>query len=192
MTEHKQIIFRRGNRVSLRLLTQEDVVQITEWMNDQEVTAFLSACFPLHLSQEEKWIEDVNQSTKDFVFGLQTNDNHFIGVMGLHGINFIDRFGKTGAYIGNKEYWGKGYGSEAKMILLDYAFNTLNLRKINSSVAAFNPRSHNYLKKCGYKEEGVRKKQIFHNGEYHDEILLSVFQEDWLALWRQFQEQQKV
>ncbi len=62
--------------------------------------------------------------------------------MGIHRINWKDRTATTGAVIGEKAYWDKGYGSEAKMLVLDYAFNMLNLRKICSQVLAFNKRSH--------------------------------------------------
>jgi RimJ/RimL family protein N-acetyltransferase len=93
--------------------------------------------------------------------------------------------------IGEKEYWGKGYGTEAKMLLLHYAFDTLNLRKICSSVISFNERSHKYSLKCGYKEEGRRKAQLFRDGKYWDEIQLAVFRKDWLLLWKKFQAEQK-
>jgi RimJ/RimL family protein N-acetyltransferase len=77
--------------------------------------------------------------------------------------------------IGEKEYWGKGYGTEAKMLLLDYAFNVLNLRKITSGVIAFNERSYNYSMRCGYKREGILKSHIYRDGKYWDVYQLAVF-----------------
>ncbi len=106
--------------------------------------------------------------------------------MGIHRINWKDRTATTGAVIGEKAYWGKGYGSEAKKLLLDYAFNELNLRKICSGALAFNGRSQAYSKKCGYEVEGVLKQHIFKNGEYHDLVQLAVFKEQWLPLWKKF------
>ena len=72
------------------------------------------------------------------------------------------------------------------MLLLNYAFNTLNLRKIVSRVVSFNRRSKAYSEKCGYKVEGVLKKDIFKDGEYHDLICMAVFKDDWLPLWEKF------
>ena len=92
----------------------------------------------------------------------------------------------TGALIGDKDYWGKGFGTDAKMILLDYAFNTLGLRKILSAVIDYNKRSLRYSLHCGYKIEGVRKKQIFRNGRFRDEFMLAVFKKDWLPIWRRY------
>jgi RimJ/RimL family protein N-acetyltransferase len=59
-------------------------------------------------------------------------------------------------------------------------------------VYAFNKRSLRYNLKCGYKVEGVRKKQIFRNGKYHDEILIAVFKEDWLPIWERYQNSIKI
>lgn len=101
-------------------------------------------------------------------------------------INWQNRTAVTGAVIGEKNYWGKGYGTEAKMILLDYAFNTLNLRKITSSVKAFNKRSLAYSLHCGYVIEGRLRDQHFVGGRYWDDIILGLFKEQWLPHWQKF------
>jgi RimJ/RimL family protein N-acetyltransferase len=108
-------------------------------------------------------------------------------MMGIHRINWKDRTANTGAFIGEKQYWGKGYGTDAKMVLIDYAFNTLGLRKLSSHVYAFNERSIAYSKHCGYVEEGRLIRQRFIEGEYHDEVILSLFKEQWLPYWDAYQ-----
>ena len=105
-----------------------------------------------------------------------------IGVMGLHQINAKDGTAVTGSFIGEKQYWSKGYGTEAKKLVLGYAFNTLNLRKIRSMVYYFNGRSKRCLEKCGYHQEGVLERQNYRNGKYVDEILMAIFKEDFLKL----------
>lgn len=106
--------------------------------------------------------------------------------MGLHEINWINRNAVTGTLIGEKEHRGKGYGTDAKMLLLDFAFNALGLHKVCSRVFAFNGRSRRYGEKCGYTVEGVLKEQHFHNGEFHDELVMAVFRRDWLPLWEAY------
>jgi RimJ/RimL family protein N-acetyltransferase len=110
--------------------------------------------------------------------------------MGLHHISWIHRTATTGALIGEAQYRGNGYGTEAKMLLLDYAFRTLNLRKVCSNVIAFNERSQRYNEKCGYQVEGTQRKHIFRGGVYHDLILMAVFCEDWLPLWEAWKSQE--
>jgi len=91
------------------------------------------------------------------------------------------------AIIGEKDYWGKGYGTDAKMSLLYYAFRILNLHRVASSVYEFNTRSLDYNKHCGYKVEGVLRKNCFKEGQYYDEILLGVFREEWELIWDYYQ-----
>lgn len=102
--------------------------------------------------------------------------------MGLHKIDYVNGIAETGAMLGAKDQWNQGYGAEAKMLILEYAFLTLNLRKILSTTIAKNKGSIKHNQNCGYKIDGVRKKHFYRNGKYHDEVLLSVFKKDWLKL----------
>lgn len=183
-----RIVFRMGKRIYLRPVLKEDVPKLTVWINDPEVTMFLKASLPMSPDDEEEWFNKL-RTRKDTDITLAivlVETDEIIGVISLHKVNRQDGTATTGSLIGHKDCWGKGYGSEAKMLLLDWAFNTLNMRKINSSVLAYNSRSKKALEKCGYKEEGVRKKQIYRLGEYHDEILMAVFRENFTPFWENF------
>lgn len=122
------------------------------------------------------------------MLAVETLAGRFIGTMGLYRINWKDRVATTGALIGEKDCQGEGYGTDAKMTLLDSTFNTLNRRKICASVYSFNERSLRYLKRTGYAVEGVRKEQVYKDGRYWDEILLGLFKKEWLPLWERYQE----
>lgn len=185
------IVFMRSNRVTLRPLAQDDIPLLTRWINDPEVIQYLNAYLPMMETEEENWLQNMQSSQhSDICFAIVV-DEKMIGNMGIHNIDWRHRTAVTGTIIGEKEYWGYGYGTEAKMLLLAYAFNTLNLRKIRSSVLAFNERSHRYSMKCGYKEEGRLKEQLFRHGQYWDEILLAVFKDNWLPLWEQFEKEHR-
>ncbi len=192
MKKIEPVIFRRGQKVHLCIVLKAYLPLITKWINDPEVTRYLGSYMPQYERNEEQWLERLaEKKNTDMVFALVTKNGEMIGIMGLHQINSKDGTATTGALIGEKRFWGRGYGSEAKMLLLDYAFNTLNLRKICSAALAFNGRSVRYSKKCGYEEEGVRKAQFYKNGAYHDEILLAVFRDQWLPFWKRFQKSRK-
>lgn len=187
MTENP-VVFLKGKKVSLRPVEKTDLPQIVRWINDPEVRLFLESWLPQSSADEEKWIESLGKrKDTNIVLAIETVQGKHIGLMGLHNIKWRDRVADTGAMIGEKEFWGKGYGSEAKILLLEYAFNTLNLRKICSAAYAFNARSINYSLKCGYKEEGRQRGHIFRAGEYHDKVLLAIFQEDFLPVWEKYQ-----
>lgn len=185
-------MFRKGPRVTLRPLAKDDVPTITRWINDPEVTQFLLVHLPSSESEELEWVESLDKKKgKDVVLAIMVSGK-IIGTIGIHGINWKDRVAITGTLIGEKRYWGRGYGTEAKMLLLDYAFNTLNLRKICSNVIAFNDRSYRYSLSCGYKVEGRLKAQYFRKGQYWDSIQLGLFREDWLPLWEKFRKKHKL
>ena len=95
-------------------------------------------------------------------------------------INYVDGTAETGTVIGEKEFWGKGYGMVAKILLLRFAFLQLNLRKIYSRAVAFNGRSLRYSQKCGYKVEARLKNDRYCDGTYHDMVILSVYRKSWV------------
>lgn len=182
------IVFLKGKKTVLRPFRESDIPLITKWMNDPEVTQFIRSYLPITEPEERTWFADLSKRKPyDIVLGIEV-EGKLIGTMGIHGIKWADRTATTGALIGEKEYWGKGYGTDAKMVLLNYAFNTLNLRKLCSSVIAFNTRSLRYSLHCGYTIEGRKKKQIFRHGRYYDEIMLGLFKNDWLPYWKKYKE----
>ena len=183
-----EVVFLRGKRVNLRPPTKADIPYFLRWMNSEEVRQYVTSFLPVMEADEDEWLERVRKNKENDVVLVIVDQKTSkpIGVMGIHRINWVSRVATTGAIIGEKTYWGKGYGSEAKMLLLQYAFETLNLRKICSLVFGFNERSVAYSKKCGYRVEGVLKDHHFKNGAYCDEIHMAVFREWWLPIWDRF------
>lgn len=189
MSEENRVVFLRGKKTVLRPPMKSDLPKVVQWINDPEVRYFVTGHFPQTELDEEEWLKNLSKKKEtDVVLVIETSDGTPIGIMGLHRINWRDLVATTGALIGEKEYWGKGYGGEAKLLLLDYAFNILNLHKICSSVIAFNDRSLRYSLKCGYQEEGRLKRHIYRNGQYWDSIQLAIFREDFKPVWEKYQQ----
>jgi RimJ/RimL family protein N-acetyltransferase len=134
---------------------------------------------------ERTFFEKANGiDSKEIVLAMEVG-GEFIGMMGLHEIDHRHGTATTGAWIG-RPYQARGYGVEAKMLFLEYAFNTLNLRKVCSNVFEFNSPSLKYSEKCGYKEEGRLKAHFYARGRYWDKVQLAVFREDFMPLWEVF------
>lgn len=178
----------RGKYVYLRPLCKDtDLDRCLTWINDPDVTQFLSANPPVTKDEEEKWFDSLADRTHDKVFAIVLqDDDRYIGNIGLHHIDHLHGSSETGTFIGEKELWGKGYGTDAKMILLDYAFNALNLRRVTSKVFDFNGRSVAYANKCGYVEEGRMRQEVYKCGAYRDLIIMGVLKEEWLPLWESY------
>lgn len=188
----KRLVFLSGKMVNLRPVQKSDIPHFTRWINDPKVRHYLSTTMPLTEKQEEEWFEGLGKDESKIDLIIETKDGKPIGLMGIHKIDWRSGVGTTGALIGEKEYWGQGYGTDAKMVLLDYAFNTLGLRKICSGAMAFNKRSIRYSLHCGYKVEGRLRRHTFRNGKFQDQIVLGVFRDEWLPIWNHYRKTGKV
>lgn len=186
--KNKTVVFRAGTKGILRPLIESDVPFLMQWMNDLDVTQFLRTILPVSLQSEMEWFEKVSKQSSDSVTlaMVDKKTKALIGVISLGNIDHRQGTATTGTSIGNKKYWGKGYGTEAKMLLLEYAFRELNLRKIYSDVIGYNERSLAYAKKCGYVEEARLPQHYYRKGQYWDKIVLAVYRDEWEKLWKEF------
>ncbi len=129
--EKEKVVFLKGNKINLRPLDQEtDLEKVTKWINDQEVTEFMSHFLPSTRNEEKEWLN--KKSEKDVVLAIETKSGLHIGTIGLHQIDYRSGTAHIGIMIGDQNYWSKGFGFDAEMTLLYYAFTKLNLRKITS------------------------------------------------------------
>jgi len=190
MPNPNRIIFRMGKRVYLRPVLREDLPRLTVWINDPQVTKNLFAFHPYTPEDEEAWVRKISENHgKSEVLAIVLEDSdEAIGVIDLRGIDPRNGHAEMGFSIGNKAYWNQGYGTEAQMLILEYAFNTLNLRKVCCTVNEANPRSRRCLEKCGYREEGRLKEHFYSQGRFLDVFQMAVFKADFLKIWGEFRE----
>lgn len=180
-----RIVFLRGKKTILRPYEEEkDLRSCTRWINDPEVRRWVRTQFPMALHHEKELMER-SHGTDGMRLIIETLEGKPIGCMGLD-IHWMDRTASTGAFIGEAEFRGQGYGSDAKFALLKHAFDTLGMRKITASVLAPNERSLAYMKKNGYSVEGVRRKEILHDGKYVDLLLTAVFKSEFKKAYRAY------
>ncbi len=179
------IIWRKGKLVILRPLNEVDVPLCQQNINDPENSRFLMLTGPIGLLQEMEWYKRSSTSNPSHVSAvICTHDGNFIGHIGMD-IDFARGCAITGTLIG-KKHQGKGYGTDAKMLILDYAFNWLGLRKVTSKIIDFNGRSQSYAKKCGYRQVATLPKEHFRLGKWRDTLIYMVFREEWLKVWEDY------
>ena len=172
--------FRIGTTIYLRPLEREDAPRIQAWINDPEVTATLAFYRPMNLQAEEEFIRHVNEGEHDMVLGIAVKETDaLIGVTGLHRIDFKNRHTSFGISIGEKSEWGKGYGTEATSLMVQYAFETLNLHRVWLQVYETNERGRRCYAKVGFQQEGVLRQERYHAGRYWDAILMGILREEW-------------
>lgn len=173
-----------GPRVTLRAMTQSDLPRMYEFNNSVEVELAGGGDPPFPQSLDRLLSEfgaDVGRGGRDgtrFVID-DTERDLIIGHCGLFNFNHVSRTCELGITIGDKDYWGKGYGREAITLLLDYGFRLNNVRKVFLHVNGGNERAQRAYRACGFIEEGRLRKHIWANGDYDDLIVMGVLREEW-------------
>lgn len=178
MSTVKRVLYMVGDKVSLGILVPEDAERLAHWVNQAELRQFLSIYLPMSPGQEREWIENLpKRQPNDFVFAIVKNDDHHthIGNIGLHRINYKDRRCSAGIFIGDQAERENGQGREVAKLLKIFAFDTLNLRKIQHEAIAANQRSIALAKSLGGIEEGVFKDHFYIDGKYHDVVSYAIF-----------------
>jgi RimJ/RimL family protein N-acetyltransferase len=171
-----------GKLVNLRAPEMNDLERNTRWVNDREVTRFLAFRYQMSMAAEEAWLRDLASKPTSYervFFAIQTKDGVHIGNTNLFEIKAEDRKAKLGIMIGEKECWSKGYGSDALMTLLRFAFEEMNLNRVELDVFDFNARAIASYRRCGFVEEGRRRQALFKGGKYHDVVVMGVLRDEW-------------
>ncbi|GAB6169465.1 GNAT family protein [Clostridium carnis] len=173
----------KGNLVKLRAYKEEDIDRATEFINDEETKKLLviDTPFPITKWKESEWIKSRDASS-DLTYDFAIEDletGKYIGGCSINNTNIKNRNCTIGIMIGDKAYWGKGYGTDALKVLIKFIFEEVNMEKIKLNVFSFNKRAIACYKKIGFIEEGILKKEIYRNGKYHDEIVMALFKENF-------------
>ncbi len=102
-----------------------------------------------------------------------------IGDIGLDGIRWSQGDTFVGISINDREYWGKGYGTDAMRLILRFAFVELNLRRVTVNVFEYNPRAVSSYAKVGFKQEGRLRAYLNRDGRRWDVLYMGILREEW-------------
>jgi diamine N-acetyltransferase len=174
-----------GQRVRLRPVEKDDLPRFVKWFSDPDVRTNLALYLPMSLGQEEKWYERNLQAsdTQAWAIDAQPADMAVgpwvhIGSCGFHHIEWRNRLAELGISIGARDYWNRGYGTDAVATLVSFGFNTLNLNRVWLRVFADNPRAIRCYEKVGFKLEGRLRQDNFNAGAYRDTLLMGLLRSD--------------
>jgi len=173
-----------GEKVLLRAVTREDLGRLARFANDLEVELAGGGDSPLPRPFEriEKDFErEVSEPPRDRTNFAIEADGECIGTCGLFNIDWTARHAELGIGIGDKEYWGRGYGRETVGLLLDYAFRLRNLRRVWLEVHSANERAMRAYRSCGFVGEGRMREHVWLGGRYVDNVIMGVMQKEWEA-----------
>lgn len=172
--------FIEGERIYLRDVELKDVtVNYCGWLNDREVNQFLETRFSSQTKASiEEYVRRMRQDSSSVFLAVILKDNHrHIGNIKMGPINWIHRFADISLLLGDKANWGKGYGTEAIRLTIQYAFEKLNLHRLQATIYETNQGSIKAFKKAGFSEEGTARQKRFLDGHYMDEKIFGILNE---------------
>jgi RimJ/RimL family protein N-acetyltransferase len=175
-----------GKRILLRAPEREDLRSFHKWQNDEELM-MLSRSQPDHVksmvsleAELEKDLKGEDAEVRRYMIE-ERSSGKAIGWCSIRFHAWARRYTNAdlGLCIGEKDKWGKGYGTEVTQLLLTEAFEQLNLHKVGWWTFAENKASVALAQKFGFKEEGRLRDQNFFNNQFHDSVILGLLKDDY-------------
>lgn len=165
-----------GKTVNLKLIEKEDLPQLTEWTNRPEFYGEYNPLAQVSKAEGEKGFEGPNRPK---AFFIQKKDGTKIGIIGIESVMGGPSSGLEMGYALLPSERGKGYCTEAVILMLDYAFlSTTNVR-VQAHTDTRNKASQSILEKTGFKKEGIARKSLFMWGDWRDRYVYSILREEW-------------
>ena len=172
-----------GERVLLRAIEERDLSHLQRWANDPDIQSMLGGWhFPVSERDQRQWFEALSLNSPNQRFAVDMIGEGLIGTANLVSIDWQNRTAFHGMLIGEGKWRGRGLAQETVNTLMRYAFDELNLYRIDTDIIEYNSKSLRlYLEKCGWQKEGVRKNWYFRKGRRWDKILIGMTKEAYEA-----------
>lgn len=166
--------------LQIRPHSKKDIPLRVKWLNNPLVSIFIGdePNKKTTFKKETVWFDSYKKNKHKKFFTIYS-DNTPIGFMGLSSINATNKNADLFIAIGEDEYRGKGFGKLGLKWLINYAFKTLELNKINLGVLDDNISAIKLYEKVGFKVEGEMKEEVFSNAKWHSMLSMAIFKKDW-------------
>ncbi len=175
----------QGQKVILRAMKREDLVRQCAFNNDLEIELAGGGDppEPQTLARlEAQFDESLRHGERDGMNFAIEADGQYIGSCGFFNLDQVAHTCELGIGIGDKQYWGQGYGRDAIRVLLDYAFRLRNFHKVCLRVNGNNERGIRAYRACGFVEEGRLRQHVWNDGKYEDLVHMGILREEWQKL----------
>jgi RimJ/RimL family protein N-acetyltransferase len=170
-----------GERVLLRRHAPANLATFQRWYSDPEVarlTRYQDG--PMRPEEIEPFFTARVIGPDSFTMAIHIRSTDRL--IGSCAFSQLDGDNGSAMYhitLGEKDVWGKGYGTEATELMLEHAFTRMGLHRVALSVFAFNERAIRSYQKSGFTVEGRAREAIWRGGRFWDEISMSVLEQDW-------------
>lgn len=172
-----------GRKVILRAIEIKDCEMIRGMFNDPEIENLVVGwSFPISAYQQEQWFCTHTHDEKNLRFVIETEEDGAVGIVTLTNIDWKNRCAFHGIKIAKKEIRCKGVGTDSVMAIMRYAFDELQLNRLDGAWFKDNIASRGLYTKCGWVEEGVRRQYIYKRGKYRDLVIVGILKTEYCDL----------
>ena len=171
----------KGKKITLRAVEESDLELLHRWANDSETQDIIgNIYFPSSMDFHRKWFESLKSDQLNQRLAIDAPDMGIIGLSSIMHIDWRNRHAWHGVMLGDADIRGKGYGKDAVMTTMRYAFDEMHLERLDGSIVEYNEASYKfYVGKLGWKEEGRRKNYYFRKRRYWDQIVVGITRADY-------------
>lgn len=176
-----------GRRVILKPFSRHDLEFIQKWSKDAEIRRLTGEVAPISDAEAEKFFKSVQIDEDRLWYTIVLKgENRVIGEAGLLRMFRPWRCTDMTVILGEKDAWGKGYGTEAGRLLLNLVFERLGFHRVSVGVVGFNRRALRFWRGLGFREEGVERDGYLCDGEYSDFVMMSILEDEYKAQKKQW------
>ena len=172
-----------GKKTLLRAMEQSDMKLLNEMMNDSEIEMSVGGwSFPVSMSEQMRWYDSALNDKNNKRFIIETTDreeNTAIGMIYICDFDWKNRSVSTGIKLSSNAPRKCGYATDAVMALFKYAFEELQMHRVNLKILEDNAASVALYEKCGAKREGILRDSVFKGGKYHAQFVYGVLYSDY-------------
>ncbi|WP_440895433.1 GNAT family N-acetyltransferase [Amphibacillus sp. Q70] len=167
--------------IKLRKLSTNDYTIYHNWRNDMEVMKSTSPQLELYtLEETEQFISTIASQSNAKGYMIEHKETgQTVGIISLINIDYKNRSAECVLDIGARNMWGKGIGKAAMSLILEFAFNELNLHRVYLQVFAFNERAIKLYQKAGFTHEGSCRQALYRMGKWHDIVVMSILENEY-------------
>lgn len=174
----------KGSRIQLTALCEADAESFAHWSGDGEYLRNLDTDYAVP-HDEVFYKEQIQSAASDshiIEFGIRVlEEDVLIGFISLHSIEWNNGAASLAVGIGASDFRGKGLGSEAIKLVLNYAFHELNLNRVGLDVIGNNKNAVSCYEKCGFIVEGTVRQAVLRDGQAYDRIYMGVLKNEWYS-----------
>ncbi|MGN6757780.1 MAG: GNAT family N-acetyltransferase [Thermomicrobiales bacterium] len=176
-----------GRLTTLRAIERDDLDHLWRWYNDSAVMYWWGEPYRT-MSRDElasrygsAGLGGASGNAHWLLITTRADDGagEPIGRIGYVDLDRRNRHAEIAIQIGERAYWGRGYGSDAILAFLGYLFHELNLHKVWLRTETYNTRAQRAYEKCGFQRDGVLREHVFLGGQYHDSVIMSITEDEY-------------